>query len=66
VLSPLANVLYYHALTRISPHRAAVFMNLTPIIVLTFSAFFLGEPITAVQLLGAGLVIGGVVLTTWR
>jgi drug/metabolite transporter (DMT)-like permease len=66
LLSPLANVLYYHALTRISPHRAAVFMNLTPIIVLMYSALFLGEQITAVQLVGTGLVIGGVVLTTWR
>jgi drug/metabolite transporter (DMT)-like permease len=66
VLSPLANLLYYQALTRRSPHRAAVFMNLTPVIVLTFSALFLGEQITTVQLLGTGLVIGGVVLTTWR
>ena len=41
-------------------------MNLTPIIVLMFSALFLGEQITAVHLLGTGLVIGGVVLTTWR
>ena len=66
VLTPLTNLLYYHALTRISPHRAAVFMNLTPIIVLVFSAIFLGEQITAVQLMGTGLVIGGVVLTTRR
>jgi drug/metabolite transporter (DMT)-like permease len=66
VLSPLANLLYYQSLTRLSPHRAAVFMNLTPIIVLTLSALFLGEQITAVHVLGTGLVIGGVVLTTWR
>lgn len=66
VLSPLTNLLYYQALTRISPHRAAVFMNLIPIIVLVFSAIFLGEQITAVHLVGTALVIGGVVLTTQR
>ena len=66
VLSPLTNLLYYQALTRISPHRAAVFMNLIPIIVLAFSAIFLGERITPVHLIGTGSVIGGVVLTTRR
>ena len=66
VLSPLTNLLYYQALTHISPHRAAVFMNLIPIIVLVFSAVFLGERITAVHVFGTLLVIGGVVLTTQR
>lgn len=66
VLSPLTNLLYYQALTRVSPHRAAVFMNLIPIIVLVFSAVFLGERITAVHVYGTLLVIVGVVLTTRR
>ena len=66
VLSPLTNLLYYQALMRVSPHRAAVFMNLIPIIVLAFSAVFLGEQIMPVHLIGTGLVIGGVVLTTRR
>ena len=66
LLSPLTNLLYYQALTRISPHRAAVFMNLIPIIVLVFSAVFLGEQIMLVHIFGTALVIGGVVLTTRR
>lgn len=64
LLSPFTNLLYYYALTRVSPHRAAVFMNLIPIIVMVFSAVFLGEQITQVQIVGTGMVIGGVVLTT--
>ena len=64
VLSPLTNLLYYQALTRVSPHRAAVFMNLIPIITMISSAIFLGEQITRVQILGTACVIGGVVLTT--
>jgi drug/metabolite transporter (DMT)-like permease len=66
VLSPLTNLLYYQALTHISPHRAAVFMNLIPVLVLVFSAIFLGERITTVHLIGTSLVISGVVLTTRR
>ena len=64
VLSPMTNFLYYQALTRVSPHRAAVFMNLIPIIVMISSAIFLGEQITRVQIMGTACVIGGVVLTT--
>jgi drug/metabolite transporter (DMT)-like permease len=64
VLSPLSNLWYSKALSKVSPHRAAVFMNLMPIIVLLFSALFLGERITAVQMIGTAMVIGGVVLTT--
>ena len=65
ILSPLTNLLYYHALTRVSPHRAAAFMNLIPIIVMVFSARFLGEAITMVQITGTVFVIGGVVMTTY-
>jgi drug/metabolite transporter (DMT)-like permease len=39
-------------------------MNLMPIIVLVFSAFVLGERISAVQMIGTAVVIGGVILTT--
>jgi len=64
ILSPMTNLLYYQALSRVSPHRAAVFMNLIPIIVIVFSAVFLGEEITRVQIVGTALVIVGVLLTT--
>ena len=64
VLSPMTNLLYYQALTRVSPARAAAFMNLIPIIVMISSVIFLDEQITTVQILGTACVIGGVVLTT--
>ena len=64
VLSPLSNFWYSKALAKVSPHRAAIFMNLMPIIVLVFSAFVLGERISAVQMIGTAVVIGGVILTT--
>ena len=64
ILSPMTNLLYYQALSKVSPHRAAVFMNLIPIIVMASSAVFLGEEITRVQIVGTAFVIGGVLLTT--
>lgn len=64
ILSPMTNLLYYQALVKVSPARAAVFMNLIPIIVIASSAVFLKEEITRVQVLGTACVIVGVLLTT--
>lgn len=64
ILSPLSQLWYSKALAKVSPHRAAIFMNLMPIIVLLFSALVLGERITAVQMIGTTMVISGVILTT--
>lgn len=64
ILSPLSQLWYSKALAKVSPHRAAIFMNLMPIIVLLFSALVLGEHITQVQMIGTAMVIGGVILTT--
>ncbi len=64
ILSPLSQLWYSKALAKVSPHRAAIFMNLMPIIILLFSATVLGERITAVQIVGTAMVISGVILTT--
>ena len=64
ILSPLSQLWYSKALAKVSPHRAAIFMNLMPIIVLVFSALVLGEHVTTVQMVGTAMVIGGVILTT--
>ena len=64
ILSPLSQLWYSKALAKVSPHRAAIFMNLMPIIILLFSAMVLGERITVVQIVGTTMVISGVILTT--
>lgn len=64
ILSPLSNLWYSKALAQVSPHRAAVFMNLMPIIVLVFSAVVLKEQISFAQIIGTAMVIGGVIVTT--
>ncbi len=64
ILSPLSNLWYSKALVFVSPHRAAIFMNLMPIIVLVFSAAVLHEQISTAQIVGTAMVISGVVITT--
>ena len=44
----------------VGPSRAGIFSNLTPVSTLILSVFLLGESIGARELLGIGLILGGV------
>ena len=44
--------------------RAAVFMNVTPIVGVLLAATLLGEPVGVWEVLGTLLVLSGVALTT--
>jgi drug/metabolite transporter (DMT)-like permease len=45
---------------RMGASHASIVASIGPIVTIFFGAIFLGEPVTAVQLLGAGLVLAGV------
>lgn len=60
----VAHVWWYRAVDVVGPSRAAVFMNLQPIIGLALAALLLSEGIGAWQLAGGVLVLAGVALTT--
>ena len=51
---------------RLRPGRTATFLNLMPFVVIALAWALLGETLHAYHVVGAGLVIGGVVLTTTR
>ena len=51
---------------RLGGSRTAVYSNLTPIIATLTGVIFLGEHITALQIVGAACVLGGIVLTRVR
>lgn len=53
------------AVPKVSPTVSGVSMNLVTVFTLVIAAL-LGQPPTVVQLLGGALVIGGVLLTSWR
>ncbi|RSL33018.1 DMT family transporter [Salibacterium salarium] len=62
--SLIALVLWNKGVEAVGPSQASVFLNLLPVFVIAGSLLFLGEEISVVQMLGAIVVISGVLLTT--
>jgi drug/metabolite transporter (DMT)-like permease len=58
--------LYNFGVSRLPASQATGFINLIPVFTLIFAWGFLGERLTGVQLLAAGLVFVGVALSQWR
>ena len=64
LLGAVAHLWWYAAVERVGPSRAAIFMNVTPLVGMALAAALLGEPIGPWQLAGVLLVLAGVALTT--
>ena len=64
LFSAVAHVLWSRAIHVVGPSRAAVFMNVQPVIGLVLAALLLREQIGFWQLAGGGCVLAGVALTT--
>ncbi len=64
IFGAVAHIWWYRAVERVGASRAAVFMNLTPIVGIALAAALLNEPVGAGELLGVLLVLAGVALTT--
>jgi drug/metabolite transporter (DMT)-like permease len=58
----LAYLLWYRGVSRLGGSRTAIYSNLTPVVALAAGALWLGEPLTMLSIVGAALVIGGVML----
>lgn len=65
VLGPLVitNLLWFTAIDRVGPSRAALFANLQPFLAAIVALVLLSEPITTVQVLGGIAIAGGIVLS---
>lgn len=65
VLGPLVvtNLLWFTAIDRVGPSRAALFANLQPFLAAIVALLLLSEPITTVQILGGLAIAGGIVLS---
>jgi drug/metabolite transporter (DMT)-like permease len=66
VTSVIAYLLWYWALKHLAAARVAVFTNLQPLATAFLAHVFLGEHVTAAFLLGAVVVIAGVLLAQWK
>ena len=64
VLGAIAHLWWYAAVERVGPSRAAVFLNVTPLVGMALAAVLLSEPIGRWQIYGVLLVLAGVALTT--
>jgi drug/metabolite transporter (DMT)-like permease len=64
LLGAVAHVWWYRAVDVIGPSRAAIFMNLQPLVGLGLAALLLSERIGFWQVAGCTLVLAGVALTT--
>ncbi len=59
----VTNLLYYTAIGRIGPSRAAVYQYLQAFLGVLFAVLLLREEVTIVELLGGAIVVGSVVLS---
>jgi drug/metabolite transporter (DMT)-like permease len=60
----VAHIWWYRAVERVGASRAAVFMNVTPIVGIVLASTLLAEPVGVWEVLGTLLVLAGVALTT--
>jgi len=60
----LGHLWFYQVVRRLGPGRTATFLNLMPFVVIALAWALLGETVHAYHVVGAVLVIAGVVLTT--
>jgi len=66
VVTALAYLAWNYALTLVSAPRAAIFINVQPVVGVALGVLLLGETATMYTLAGAGLVIVGLGVTTHR
>jgi drug/metabolite transporter (DMT)-like permease len=66
ILGAIAHTWWYRGVERVGASRAAVFMNVTPIVGVVLAATVLREPVGPWEVLGTILVLGGVALTVWK
>jgi len=64
VIGPLflTNVLWFTAIDRVGPSRAALFANFEPFLAVLFAVVLLSDRLYAMEILGAVLILGGIVL----
>lgn len=62
----IAYIIWNYALVHVGAVRTAAYQNLVPVLGLIFGYIILAEALTAVQYIGALVVIAGIVITRWK
>src|SRR5262249_35552474 len=66
IFGAVAHTWWYRSVALVGASRAAVFMNVTPIVGVVLAGTMLGERVGIWDVLGTLLVLGGVALTVWK
>jgi len=61
----IAFAIWNTAVRNVGPSQTAIYGNLVPVVALLSGYLMLGERVWPLQLVGGGLIIGGLVLTRW-
>ena len=64
--SVLAYIFWNRAVAEVGPSRAGQFIHLMPVFGTTLSIIFLGERLAAYHLVGALLIVGGILFVSLR
>jgi drug/metabolite transporter (DMT)-like permease len=64
--SALSNFLYVYALSALGPISVSPYVNLIPVVGVIGGVALLGESIAWTQILGGAVILGGVLLVSWR
>ncbi len=62
----LTNILWFTAIGRVGPARASLFANMQPFFAVLFALIILGELSNRWEIVGAGAIVGGIVLERAR
>jgi drug/metabolite transporter (DMT)-like permease len=63
VITALCYLAWNYALERVPAPRAAIFLNIQPLVGTLLGVYYLGEPLTAFTVTGGALIVGGLSLT---
>ena len=64
--SALSNFLYVYALSALGPIAVSPYVNLIPVVGVIGGVVLLGESMAWTQILGGAVILGGVLLVSWR
>jgi drug/metabolite transporter (DMT)-like permease len=63
IITALGYLAWNWALERVPAPRAAIFLNIQPLVGALLGVYYLGEPLTVFTVVGGGLILTGLTLT---
>ena len=63
LITALGYLAWNWALERVPAPRAAIFLNIQPLVGALLGVYYLGEPLTAFTVAGGALIVSGLTLT---